>query len=342
MVSLRDRGTVGPELESIGVPTHAVGIRGAVPGPAEIMRARSLLADGCPTIVHGWMYHGAAASSILGPTLHQRPTILWNVRHSLDALSEEKPTTGAMIRLLARGSSAAYKVVYNSRLAAAQHERLGYEASRTVVIPNGFDTDLFRPSPESRKDLRSALGIGPDEVVIAMVGRWHVVKDHSLFLRAFQRVAAGHRHVRAVLAGRGVDWGNDALMRELEDLGVADRVSLLGEIPDPERVYRAADVLCNTSRAEGFSNVIGEAMACAIPCVATRVGDSDWIVGDTGSVVPRSVDAVAAGLDRIVRLEPDERTALGLRARERIVSKFSIERMVSAYQGLYERCAEGP
>lgn len=99
----------------------------------------------------------------------------------------------------------------------------------------------------------------------------------------------------------------------------------------------AFDVLCSASRGEGFPNVVGEAMACGVPCVVTDVGDSAMIVGDTGRVVPpENAEALAKGLMELLQLSPSDRAALGKAARERIRSEFDIAVIADRYAALYE------
>ena len=97
-------------------------------------------------------------------------------------------------------------------------------------------------------------------------------------------------------------------------------------------VYAALDLLASSSAfGEGFSNVIGEAMAAGVPCTATDVGDSGRIVGDAGRVVPPNDPAALAGaLGELLDLSPETRAALGERARRRIEEQFSVEALVKA------------
>ncbi|MBE3143162.1 MAG: glycosyltransferase, partial [Planctomycetes bacterium] len=96
-------------------------------------------------------------------------------------------------------------------------------------------------------------------------------------------------------------------------------------------VYNALDICCSTSIfGEGFPNVVGEAMACGIPCVVTDVGDSAMVVGETGRVAPVSdIEALAQALRTMILLSDAERSALGEMARQRILSNFSLQRMIS-------------
>jgi glycosyltransferase involved in cell wall biosynthesis len=112
---------------------------------------------------------------------------------------------------------------------------------------------------------------------------------------------------------------------------------------DVHRVLNAFDIHALSSAfGEGFPNVLGEAMATGVPCVVTDIGDSGMIVGDTGIVVPpRDPAALANGWRRLLDLPPQEFATLRLRARQRVVTEFSLAASVRQYAALYEASAQG-
>ena len=99
----------------------------------------------------------------------------------------------------------------------------------------------------------------------------------------------------------------------------------------------ALDIAVSASaRNEGFANVIGEAMSCAVPCVVTDVGDSAWIVGDTGKVVPPgNPQKLAEALCKLVAMDLEKRQQLGALSRKRAIAEFSIEQAVTRFEALY-------
>jgi glycosyltransferase involved in cell wall biosynthesis len=125
--------------------------------------------------------------------------------------------------------------------------------------------------------------------------------------------------------------------------GIGARVVQLGERRDLDRLYPAFDlVTLSSAYGEGFPNVLGEAMASGVPCVATDVGDAAAIIGDCGGIVPpRDPAALAAAWARIAALAPAARAALGLRARARIVENYALDRIVAQYEALYDEIAGG-
>ena len=167
------------------------------------------------------------------------------------------------------------------------------------------------------------------------------MKDHGNFLAAAARLAPVYPELLFVLAGAGTDPANPALAGIIAAYGLRDRVLRLGERRDLERLYPAFDIVTLSSAfGEALPMVLGEAMSCGIPCVATDSGDAALVIGDAGIVVPpRDPAALAAGWHQLVALGPAGRQALGERARARIVEHYDLDRVVPRYTALYEEIA---
>ena len=211
-----------------------------------------------------------------------------------------------------------------------------------VVIPNGFDLEGFKPDSSARVSVRTELGIGPNHPVIGLVARFDPQKDHRSFIDAASILAARLPSAWFVLCGDDVTWDNQELARWIDDAGIRDRVYLLGRRDDIARLLNAFDVASLSSAyGEGFPNVVGEAMACGVPCVVTDVGDSAWIVGDTGRVVPiRDPKALADSWLALVEAGQQARQMLGARARARIIEQFDLEVIAGRYAKLYCELAQ--
>jgi glycosyltransferase involved in cell wall biosynthesis len=249
----------------------------------------------------------------------------------------EKIATCFVIRLNALLSRFPARIVYNSAAGARQHESKGFSPRRTVVIPNGFDACIYKPDSGERKRVRRELGIPDGALVVGLVGRFHPVKAHSIFFRAASIVGARFPGVHLVCAGRGVSMENPEVAGMAAGTGLAGRVHLLGERSDTASLNAAFDVAVSASLSESFPNAVGEAMSCGVPCVVTGVGDSAFLVGDTGiAVEPGNPQELARGLAALLDLAPSKRRAMGMSARQRILESFSVEVMAAVYQKLYE------
>jgi len=245
--------------------------------------------------------------------------------------------TAAIIKLSAQLSNRPAKIIYNSRIAAAQHGAIGYQRHDSLVIPNGFMTDLFKPSQEARCSVRLELGVPEETLLIGLVSRYHPVKDHANFLHAAAKLLKAHPDVQFVLCGSRINWLNRALCRLIDELKLAERIHLLDQRRDMPRVMAALDIATSSSCAESFPNVIGEAMSCGVPCVVTDVSDLAWIVGETGRVVPsRNSAALAGAMKELVELDAKSREALGRAARERVIKHFPLNEIDLHYEVLYE------
>jgi glycosyltransferase involved in cell wall biosynthesis len=229
------------------------------------------------------------------------------------------------------------KIIFNSKAGAEDHCRMGYRSDKSCIIPNGFDTKLFSPSEKNRSCVRLELNIPEEAVLIGLIGRFNPLKDHSCFLKAGEKLLSNKREIFFLLAGREVDWQNWQLKQFIEKLGMSEKVFLLGERRDVHRITAAFDIAACSSVAEGFPNVIGEAMSCGIPCVVTDVGDSAWLVGDSGMVVPpRNHEALCEAWLKLIEMGSAKRRVLGEKARKRIENHFSIQKVVKKYEQLYE------
>jgi glycosyltransferase involved in cell wall biosynthesis len=347
VVSLMDHGTIGKALEAQGVRLITLGASRGAPSVALIRGLWKVIRKERPAVIQGWMYHGNIAAWTAWRLLHRKPALFWNVRHTPEPSHREARLTQVLIRAGAALSRQPRAIVYAGHASARRHEELGYTPERSVVVPNGFDCELFAPNASARAEVRHELGLPDDIPVIGMVARWHAVKDHPTLLRAVgltvaQAIRDGRPIPRLVLVGRGADEHNDQLKALAAENGLTTQLHALGERRDIPRLTAALDVLVNSSLSEGFPNVVGEAMASGVPCIVTDVGESARIVGTAGIVVPPASPAsIAQALDEFLRLDVPVRTRLGAAARRRVQSHFSIEKIVEVYESLYRAGAEG-
>jgi glycosyltransferase involved in cell wall biosynthesis len=294
-----------------------------------------------PDLVQGWLYHGNLGASLARAMLPRRVPLLWGIRQSLASVDGENLFARAGIALNRMASARPDRLLFNSRTSLAEHRQFGFSMGRAEYLPNGFETGHFAPNVQSRANWRAAWGVDEATVVFGMFARYHPAKDHASFIAAAKRVRDARGSTRFVLGGTDVHTGNSALMQALQDAGIADHVHLLGERRDMAALLPALDVYVSSSASiEAFSNSVGEAMCCAVPCVVTDVGDSPAVVADTGRVVPpRDPAALAAAMIALVDAGPGARAALGELARQRIQSEFDIESVAARYAALYETLA---
>jgi glycosyltransferase involved in cell wall biosynthesis len=333
VVSIRKPGKMAAAIARANVELRTLGIGRGVPDPRGVFRLVRILRERRPEILQTWLYH-ADFLGLLARQLGHVPHLVWNIRCSDASLS---PADIALRRLLAWCSRTPDAVVVNSRAGRRFHERIGYRPRRWEHIPNGFDTNEFRPDPEARGRIRAEFGIDDETIVIGLPARYHPMKDHDTFLDAAAILATTRPKVRFALLGAGIEPANRVLAKAIAGRGIADRILLLGECGDMAGMYAAFDIATLSSAfGEGFPNILGEAMAGALPCVATNSGDAAELLGRTGIVVPpRDPQALAAAWRKLVDAGAEGRRLLGDQARERIARDYCLGAVVARYEALY-------
>ncbi len=336
VVSLMDRGTLGDPIEALGIPVHTIGMKPKKPTPRDIWRLIHTVRQSSPDLIQGWMYHGNLAAQLASIFSFKKIPVLWDIQCSL--LPFEKRTTKWVIKWGAAASKFPSQIIFVSRLSKVQHESLGYYSENSCVIPNGIDTSRFIPSLEARLAVRRELGLPETSFLIGLICRYHPMKDHANFLQAAALIIKSHPDLHFILAGRGVEPKNETLYQLIQELGLVNHTHLLGERQDMPSLTAALDIACSASAyGEGCPLIVEEAMSCGVPCVVTEVGDSGWIVGDTGRVVPpKDSQALANTWKELIALDSQSRELLGKAARARISEYFSLDFVVAQYEALCE------
>lgn len=301
-----------------------------------VQRIQKILKNECPDVIQGWMYHGNLAAIFCSFVSKTRTPVIWNVRRSLHDLKTEKLATRLIIKLNSFLSFLPSKIIFNSQISAVQHEAIGFIKQKTLLIPNGFDLSEFAPNMNNRIRIRRELGINEDEVLIGLVGRYHPIKGHSNFLKAASLLSSQLDNIKFVLVGKNVDHDNEMLTSEIRDLGLYEKIILLGSRDDIPALTNAFDIATSASSGEAFSNTLGEAMATGIPCVATDVGDSRLLLNSIGVIVePGSPLSLSEGWNHLISAGKEGRAKLGILAREHIQQHYSLNSVSSLYTALY-------
>ena len=336
VVSLTELGPVGERLQRLGIATWALGLH-RVPDPIKLIRLAWHIRSVRPALVQTWMYHANLIGGVAAKVSCDVP-VVWAIHSSALDPKTTRQTTLFVVALCAWLSRwLPDRIVAVSRTSRDHHVRTGYEARKFVVLPNGFDLQQYRPDSTSRREAREELGVDEDQVLIGLVARIDPVKDHLGFVRAAALLAKRHPEARFLFCGDGTTPANQELAGAIDEAALRDRFLLLGAREDVPRIMNALDIatLCSAS-GEAFPLVVGEAMACGVPCVVTDLGDCAHLVGDTGKVVPpRDPEALARAWEELVRLGSSGRLALGVQARTRIEKHFSLSRIASDYAAIY-------
>jgi glycosyltransferase involved in cell wall biosynthesis len=257
-----------------------------------------------PDIVYSFLASANVLSVSLKPFIPDM-RVVWGKRSALRHPSNHDVFERIVLWMERRLARYSDLIIYNSWENRKASLKLGFPDGKSYVIPNGFDLEYFCPDQRARTGLRSEWGIAADERLIGVVGRLDPIKDHPTFLRAAGLLLKSIPRLRFVCVGDGDRVYKRKLQSMADDLGLREHLLWAGFRSDMPAVYNALDVLVSASQGEAFPNVIGEAMACGTPCVATNVGDSACLIGDAGRVVsPGDPHAIANALIDILEQSP--------------------------------------
>ncbi|MEO1427945.1 MAG: glycosyltransferase [Cyanobacteria bacterium J06633_8] len=341
VISLMDEGSFGKSINALDVPIHTMDLKpGMFPTPGVISHLVHTVRQIQPDLLQGWMYHGNLAAEFANKFCQGNIPTVWNIQHSMYGLKFEKPMSQLVIKSGAQLSKSPRSIIYVSQIGKSQHEKIGYSPNNGCVIPNASDSSLFVPSLVAKNDVRRELGLVEDDLLIGQFARFHPMKDHANFLHAagllLQKTAKKEK-VHFLLVGSEVDKENQTLVELIQKLGLSNQVHLLGERSDMARLTAALDIMTVASAyGEAFPLVLGEAMSCGVPCVVTDVGDSGWIVGNTGRVVPpRDSEALSNAWKELVEFGQQARNDLGQATGKRNMELFSLEVIVAKYEEQY-------
>jgi glycosyltransferase involved in cell wall biosynthesis len=346
VVALGNRGPMAERIEALGVPLTCLEagrtLGGLFSTPRSLARLTGLLRKSRPDVVQTWMYHANVLGG-LAAIMAGHPPVVWGLRQSDLDPARTKTTT----RLIARAGARLSRRLPARILACADavrrvHKAIGYDDARTTVIPNGFDTAVFRPDKEARARLRRELDVDDEAPLVGLPARFDPQKDHATFLTAAAQVHAADPRAVFVLCGEGTTVTNSRLERLLKDLCVPPlAIRLLGERRDMPAVMAALDIVVSSSAfGEGFPNVLGEGMAAGAIPVATDSGDSRAIVDGIGfAVPPRSPDALARAILDALALPAADRARRSAAARERVARDYALDAIARRYLALWRDAA---
>lgn len=286
----------------------------------------SLIARLKPAIVHSHMYHANILTRIA--SLFARIPRLVCTAHSKNE--------GGVLRMLAyRATNSLGNVFTNVSQEAVEafEKKHAADPNYMVAMRNGIDIDKFKFSINDRINLRNNLGL-QSKVVFIAVGRFHEAKDYLNLLAGFKKLFVQGSKCHLLIVGDGelrADIEHDIAAKSL-----TKDVTLLGIRHDITALLSASDVFVLASAWEGFGLVVAEAMACERRVVATNCGGVAEVLGQAGFLVPpKDSDALAEAMQHALLMSEAEAQAIGVKARERVVEHFNLEKVVDRWLEIY-------
>ncbi len=328
VVSFYEGGPLLAELEAAGVGVVQLAKRGRW-DVVFAWRLIQFLRRKRPDVLYAFLVDPSLLSALIKPLL-DGTRIVWGVRASRVDYGTYGWFPWATFQASRVFSRSADLIIVNSWAGADYHRAAGYPAGRITVVANGIDLERFQPDAVAGQRARAALGVPAHTRVIGSVGRLDPMKDYATFLEAAALVSREEPDVVYVCVGDGPPAHRIVLQARAERLGLGSKVIWAGSQQDMRAAYNALDVCCLASAfGEGFPNVLGEALACGVPCVSTDVGDAARILQDAEFIAPpgnpsRLAEALKRAL--VVSAIPERRRA----CRAMIAERFGVEQMVSA------------
>ena len=330
VITLKGSEVIDNDLRAKGIEVVNLDIRSLSSFLGGIYRLMMLMRAKKPDAVFTWMYHADLVGGLLA-YLSGIKNIIWGIRNT-QIPQQGLSVTKFIIKLCSILSFIVPRVIVCAGHSAKNmHTRLGYCSTKMIVIPNGYDLTAFNPSQNLKIKVKKKLGIKKELKVIGIVGRFDELKDFNNFTKAASRVARKFDNVCFFMAGRGIDLQNNELMLLIKAAKIVDRVYLFGEL-DPHDIYAAMDFYCLSSKAEGFPNVVAEAMAMETPCIVTDVGDARIIVNKLGKVVPPNNSyQLSEAIINMLRQPDSVIIKMGAEARQSIYDNYDIKKIAKQY-----------
>ncbi len=336
IMCLTEMGTLGQELRNNGADVRELRIKGAFSFLRAFYQLTNLIKSERPDVVQTWMYHsdlfGGIACYLVG-----FKQIFWNVRNTKIPQNGLSITSNTIKMCAIMSKIIPKRIICCANSAMETHVDLGYLKKKMVVIPNGYDVRTRVLSKNQVNIVKRKYNIDEKFFIVGLVARFDALKGYDNFVRA-ARIINQHssRRTLFVMVGRDVNYDNQVLFHLVKKFGGSAKFKLVGETKNVFEIMSVFDVCCLPSKAEGFPNVVAEAMLTATPCVVTDVGDAKLIVGDCGTVVPPEDPLMLAkAVLNLEKLENKVISQLGKRCRKRIIQKFGIAKAASMYAEQY-------
>lgn len=334
VISLTDVGIIGSDLQSQGITVHSLGMKSVSSVPRTLFRLRNLLKDIRPDVVQTWMYHadflGGLAAKSVGVD-----NIIWGIR-TTDVSQGASKQTVHLSKLCARLSYyVPDSIVCAAHVSKDYHIGIGYDKSKMMVIPNGFDVEALSSTEEDGLNIRKQFDLSHNDIVIGSVGRFNPVKNQKLFVDIASMLIKDLPDLKFMLVGRDNDSENKELMSWIQQYNLVDNFRLLGQRNDIPKCLRAMDIFCLHSKTEGFPNVVGEALLSDTTCVAVDVGDVGVLLDEESIVLSNDVIGVSSTIRKYLEYPKHQLLEKARKNKERVINKYSIERVVNKFHNLY-------
>jgi len=342
VVTVADKGILGDRIESSNVDIIELKCKRSIHIGRALLRCLQIATEVKPDIVQTWLYKSDLLGAIIAKAYGCK--LVWGI-HNFSLSYELIGPRGWIIARICGFISKwmPTKIITCSINSIETHREHGYEISKFVPVPNGYDLNEFKRIPDARKTYCSAMGIPEDAFIFGCAARWSPVKGYRNLFLAFAGLCSVVEDAYLVIFGPLMTDENEELMKLVIDCGVdLDRIRLGGYTTAMPEVMSFIDLHVLASASEAFPNVVAEAMACETPCIVTDVGDTRIMTGGLGWVIPPS-NPIALKLAMTTAMERSkDRHAWEERrkaCRQRIIVNYGIDAMANNYLSVWNSVA---
>ncbi|WP_133013998.1 glycosyltransferase [Clostridium cuniculi] len=330
VISLRDKGIIGKRLEEKNIEVIALNINNLKYAIKSIKKAKQICKSA--EVIQSWMYHADLFGFVIAK-IFLKKKIIWGIRHGVLEKGKDRRSTIIIARINAILSRYVDEVVCCSNVSKVYHESIGYKNLK--VIPNGFDITYFENNLDDGAKLKQSLCINQNKKVLISIGRWNKAKNYPNLIKAIAILSTKREDFICILVGAGL-LENEELLNLISYYGIEKYIRIIGPRGDIPKVLSMGDVFVLHSDIEGFSNALGEAMLSKLFCIATDVGDNEYILNDCGVLVERDNPLkLSEAIMYALNLDEKERKYYSERAKLRIEENFSIQRVSEEFCKLY-------
>lgn len=330
VVTLLSGGFYAEQIKELNIPIHELNLKNEKNPIKVFFRILKVLKGA--DIIQSWMYHSDLIAFVVGKVI-LRKKVIWGIRRSYLNKELMKRGTYFTAKLCALFSKYVDGIISCTIVGKGNHEEFGYSNTNFIVIPNGFDIGEYSDKhllPQKTQKRFKLLN----------VARWEPLKDHETLLSTARILIAKGIQFELQLVGTGIEQSNKKLVNMIEEFNLNKEVQLLGVRKDIPELMRTSDIYVSSSISEGFPNVIGEAMASELYCVATDAGDTKYILDEFGIIVPiKDPEKLAEAILHVINMDDDDLMNMKFHARKRIEEEFSIQRIVKQYEEMYQKIA---
>lgn len=325
---LKSGGELKKEIIKNRNPLWTIGINSFLGFFYSVFKLKKIIKIYQPDAIQAWMYHACFLIVVCSLISFKKIPIIWSIRCSNMNTSKYSFSLRIIIYLCKLFSILSNFIIFNSYKGKEFHAEIGFNNKNLLVINNGIDTDRFKANKKNRLAERKKLKIPINHFVLITAARVDPMKGYEVLFEAYSKIRALRKDVNLVIVGK-----------DTNKIDIPQGVKALGAKENIERIYNIADIIISPSIfGEGFSNVLAEGMSSKLIPIATRVGDSELILGKTGLTVSCSnSNELKDAIMKIINLDKKKLDKLKAQARIRIIENFNINLMINSYKLVYER-----